>query len=65
MCSINHDKKAIFIHIPKTGGSYVADILEKHYGFKKYYLQRPDHNSFCTGKDKSVKMHENKTRKME
>ena len=60
MCSINHDKKAIFIHIPKTGGSYVADILEKHYGFKKYYLQRPDHNSFCTGKDKSVKMHENK-----
>jgi len=60
MCSINHDKKAIFIHIPKTGGSYVADILEKHYGFKKYYLQRPDHTQFCMGKDKSVKMHENK-----
>lgn len=60
MCSINHDKKAIFIHIPKTGGSYVADILEKNYGFKKYYLQRPDHYNFCKGKDKSVKMHENK-----
>ena len=60
MCSINHEKKAIFIHIPKTGGSYVADILEKNYGFKKYYLQRPDHISFCNGKDHSVKMHENK-----
>ena len=32
MCSINHDKKAIFIHIPKTGGSYIAEILQKNYG---------------------------------
>ena len=60
MCSINHDKKAIFIHIPKTGGSYISNILEKYYGFKSYYLQRPDHKYFCGGKDKSVDKHENK-----
>lgn len=60
MCSINHDKKAIFIHIPKTGGSYIAEILSKYYGFKNYYLQRPDHHIFCFGKDQSVDKHENK-----
>jgi len=60
MCSINHDKKAIFIHIPKNGGSYIADILKTHYNFKNYYLQRPDHYTFCNGKDDSVDKHENK-----
>jgi hypothetical protein len=59
MCSINHSKKAIFIHIPKNGGSYIAEILSKHYGFKNYYLQRPDHSAFCRGMDKSVDKHEN------
>lgn len=60
MCSINHNLKAIFIHIPKNGGSYIAEILSKYYGFKNYYLQRPDHSSFCNGKDYSVDKHENK-----
>jgi hypothetical protein len=60
MCSINHEKKAIFIHIPKNGGSYIADILSKNYGFKNYYLHRPDHKLFCLGKDNSVDKHENK-----
>ena len=60
MCSINHDKKAIFIHIPKNGGSYIAETLNKYYGFQNYYLQRPDHEIFCLGKDKSVDKHENK-----
>ena len=60
MCSINHDKKAIFIHIPKNGGSYISEILSKHYGFKNYYLQRPDHIIFCKDHDYSVDKHENK-----
>lgn len=60
MCSINHDLKAIFIHIPKNGGTYIADILKKNYGFNNYYLQRPDHNQLCKILDKSVKTHENK-----
>lgn len=47
MCSINHNKKAIFIHINKTGGSYIATNLKKYYGFENYYLKRPDHNQFC------------------
>ena len=50
MCSINHDKKAIFLHINKTGGSYIAGTLEKYYGFKTFYLKRPDHDSFCFNK---------------
>ena len=60
MCSVNHDKKCVFIHIPKNGGSYISDILSKYYGFKNYYLQRPDHKIFCLGKDDSVDKHENK-----
>ena len=60
MCSINHEKKAIYIHIPKNGGSYISEILSKNYGFKNYYLHRPDHPLFCLGKDKSVDKHENK-----
>ena len=60
MCSINHNLKAIFIHIPKNGGSYIADILKKYYGFQNYYLQRPDHYMFCKGIDTSTKTHENK-----
>lgn len=47
MCSINHDKKAIYIHINKTGGSYIATNLQKYYGFTNYYLKRPDHDQFC------------------
>lgn len=52
MASINHEKKAIYIHIHKTGGTTIAMILRKHYGFKNYYLRRPDHNKFCFDKVK-------------
>lgn len=36
MCTINHDKKAIFINIPKTGRTYISENLVKYYGFTEY-----------------------------
>ena len=52
MCSINHDLKAIYIHIHKTGGTTMAMNLKKYYNFKTYYLHRPDHSQFCFDKKK-------------
>lgn len=46
MCSINHDLKSIFIHLPKNGGLYIQQILEKYYNFKTYYFTHENHNSF-------------------
>lgn len=46
MCSINHDLKAIFFHVPKNGGLYIETLLNKYYGFKTYYFTRKDHNLF-------------------
>lgn len=51
MLYINHELKAIFIHIPKTGGSYVGHILVTYYGFINYINvlnnKRPDHDQIC------------------
>jgi Sulfotransferase family len=47
MCSINHNKKAIFIHIPKTAGIYVRSLLRENYDFDLYLCQRPDHFEYC------------------
>jgi len=55
MCSINHDLKAIFIHVHKTGGTYISYMLHKYYGFKNFYIRRPDHDSFCFNKKKITK----------
>ena len=55
MCSINHNLKAIFIHIHKTGGTYISYTLHKYYGFTNYYIRRPDHDTFCLNKKKTTK----------
>ena len=55
MCSINHDLKAVFIHVHKTGGTYLSYMLHKYYGFKNYYIRRPDHDKFCFNKKKTTK----------
>jgi hypothetical protein len=51
MIYINHDKKALFLHIPKTAGSYVAKQLVEFYGFTIYkdilHKKRPDHDLVC------------------
>lgn len=47
MCSINHDLKALFIHIPKTAGIYIRSTLEKYYDFDLFLLKRPDHKEYC------------------
>lgn len=51
MIYINHEKKAIFIHVPKTGGTYIGPTLVKYYGFISYLnliaYRRPDHNIIC------------------
>lgn len=43
--------RAIFIHIPKTGGTYIGPTLVKYYGFTSYLelitRRRPDHNIIC------------------
>ncbi len=54
MCSINHELKAIYIHIPKNGGLYVEDILNKYYGFKTLYYTRPDHYKFMNDNDTNI-----------
>ena len=46
MCSINHDLKSIYIHIPKNGGSYINTVLMSYYKFKNIRLTREDHNEF-------------------
>jgi Sulfotransferase family len=51
MIYINHSKKAIFIHIPKTAGSYIGDALTKYYGFTNCLIhvnkRRKDHDELC------------------
>ena len=55
MLYINHEKKAIYIHIPKTAGTYIGHTLMKNYGFTGYLKlllnRRPDHNEVCKTKN--------------
>ena len=51
MCSINHELKAIYIHIPKCGGLYVQKILEACYNFKTLYFTHEKHSDFINASD--------------
>ena len=53
MCSINHDLKAIYIQIPKTGGSYIHNVLRDCYKFVTYRYTRKDHKEYLG--DDSIK----------
>ena len=46
MCSINHDLKAIFIHLPKCGGSFTTSMLKKYYDFDNIRLPHEKHKNF-------------------
>ena len=50
-CYVNHELKAIYIHIPKTGGIYIKNILETFYGFKPDFFYREDHDEFNENKN--------------
>ncbi len=60
MCSINHDLKAIYVHIPKNGGLYIQNILEKYYNFKTIYYTRPDHYLFDIDENKDYNLDNHK-----
>jgi hypothetical protein len=45
MTSVNFDKKLIYLHIPKTAGTYIQLTLLKKYGFFVYNWCAPDYQS--------------------
>jgi hypothetical protein len=62
MACVNHDLKAIFFHLPKTGGIYIENILMNCYNFKLVKFGRSDHDTFNEDKnmykyDKIVNKH--------
>jgi len=53
MCTISHDLKAIYIHIPKNGGSYINNVLINFYNFTNLTsFCRKDHDAFNKFSDK-------------
>jgi len=48
MCSINHDLKAIYIHVPKCGGSFIGGILTNYYDFESIRLPHEKHKDFAS-----------------
>lgn len=41
MLSINNEKRALFVHIHKNGGTFVKKVLETHYGFRNIDIIYP------------------------
>lgn len=52
MCSISHDLKAIFIHIPKCGGLFVEKVLKDYYNFTTFYFTHENHCDFTDVNEK-------------
>jgi hypothetical protein len=46
MCSINHNLKAIYFHIPKVGGLYIEKVLQKFYNFQTFYITADNHSAY-------------------
>ena len=40
MVYVNHNNKAIYIHIPKCGGCYIRDVLKNKYGFHEITINK-------------------------
>ncbi len=54
MCSINHDLKCIYFHVPKVGGLYVSEILEKVYDFKTYFFTAENNYDYIENPNEQV-----------
>ncbi len=54
MCSINHDLKCIYFHVPKVGGLYITQILEKVYDFKTYFLTAENHFDYIKDPNEQI-----------
>jgi len=56
MCSINHDKKLIFLHLNLICERKVIQLLEKKFNFKFIKERRPDHKIFCIENDIEIEV---------
>jgi hypothetical protein len=51
MIYINHELKAIYIRIPKTGGKFISGLLQNNYGFTEVKYSRLDISDFFDDDD--------------
>jgi len=56
MCSINHDLKAIYMHIPKVAGNTIKNILEEYYNFKTMYFIDDNHSDFSIYENEKISL---------
>jgi len=55
MGSVNHELKVLYIHNPKTGGSFIDHLLCEYYGFKMFRLTINNHDEFNEYTNKTSK----------